>query len=68
MSNNEKKEIINMAKRTQHYCNLLVGQCNNWLPLSNDKKHNVKQQSIGMQIKDLFIKNKVHLASKTIKQ
>ena len=67
MSNNEKKEIINMVKRTQHYCNLLVGQCNNWQPSGNGKKYDVKQQSIAMQVKALLTKTQSSIINKKTK-
>ena len=27
-----QQELMALAQQTKHYCNLLIRQCNNWLP------------------------------------
>ena len=34
----DKKDIIAMAEKTRHYCDLLVNQCDSWLPEETGKE------------------------------
>ena len=34
-----KKDIIALAQQTKHHCNLLITQCDNWLPEEEGMKN-----------------------------
>jgi len=38
----QKKEIMALAEKTKHYCNLLIAQSENWLPEEGAKRQKVK--------------------------
>ena len=56
MKDNTEQKIINTAKSLIYHCNLLIEQCNNWLPPPDyDKLRQHKQCDSGMNIwKTLF--------------
>jgi len=53
----KEQEILDLAKRTQFHCDLLVEQCDNWLPPPEyDDYRNHKPQALTMSILDrLFL-------------
>jgi hypothetical protein len=44
--NVEKDEIISLAQKTKHYCDLLIKQSNSWLSEEEGVK-NVKKRQVG---------------------
>jgi len=35
----EQEEILALARNTEYYCDLLIKQCDNWLPEKEGLKH-----------------------------
>ncbi|MDL2281670.1 hypothetical protein LJC44_00950 [Parabacteroides sp. OttesenSCG-928-G06] len=38
-----KEDILSLAKKTKHYCDLLIGQSDNWLPEKKERKNIIKR-------------------------
>jgi len=42
----DKEEIISLAKKTKHYCDLLIEQSENWKEKEKQKAESRKQKSL----------------------
>ena len=42
----QKKEIMALAEKTKHYCNLLIAQSENWLPEEGAKNKGRKASRV----------------------
>ena len=49
MTSKLEQELLDLAKQMQFHCNLLIEQCNNWLPPPDyEKLRQAKQCASGM--------------------
>jgi len=56
INEDNRKNILALAERTKHYCDLLIKQCDSWLPEEEELQNLAKRRTKRSKIKSFLKK------------